>query len=142
MEWFNADICALESPLYQTPEVLKAIRMNFSDDVSFSMVNDLVNVVRVQSTIAVAIICRKMRAALDVIFYQRMKRRTFAVRENLGSNFSVTLQHAANYNFVGHALSKASCAGFGSAVSVHKAGLTADESLIYFDVPAEFSRVR
>src|SRR5229473_5829341 len=80
MEWFNANICSFESPLYETPEVLKAIRVNFSNDVSFGMVNNLVDVICVQSAITMAIIGRKMRAALNIFFHQSMKCRAFAVR--------------------------------------------------------------
>jgi hypothetical protein len=29
MEWFNANVSALEPSLYETPEILKAIRVNF-----------------------------------------------------------------------------------------------------------------
>src|SRR5690349_6593523 len=96
MEWFNADICALESPLYETPEILKAVRVNFSHYISVGMVNDLMDVLFVQPAIAVAVIGRKMRAALDVFFHQSMKRRAFAVWENLSSYFAFALQNSSN----------------------------------------------
>src|SRR5437899_12530921 len=112
MERFNANVDAFESPLYETPKILKAIGMNFSMYVSVGMVNDLVNVICVQSAIGMAIICREMRAALDVIFHQSMKRRALTVWQNLGSYFSFALQNSAHDYFIRHAFSKAFCAGF------------------------------
>src|SRR5438270_11182736 len=142
MERFNGNVCAFQPALYEAPKVFESVRVNFSADVSFGMVNDLMNVILVQSPIAVAIIGREMRATFDVISDNGVKGWAFTIRDNQRSNFSLTLQDARDYGFVRHTLSKSRQAGFCFPVSVHEAGLTADESLIYFDVPLQFSRVR
>src|SRR5437879_6926784 len=99
MERFNGNIGAFQSALYETPKVFESVRVDFTVNVSFGMVNNLMNVILVQSAIAVTIISRKMRTAFDVISDNSVKGWTFAVWDNQRSHFSLTLQYASDNGF-------------------------------------------
>ncbi len=49
MEWLNTNVGSLESPLYETPEVLQPIRVYLPVHVLFGMVNDSMSVFLIQS---------------------------------------------------------------------------------------------
>ena len=67
MEWLNTNIGALESPLYETPEIFQSVRVYLPVNVLFGMVNDPMSVFLIQSPIGMAIISRELRAVFDVI---------------------------------------------------------------------------
>src|SRR5947209_2084934 len=104
MEWFNTNVGSLESPFYETPEILQSISVNLPVHVTLCMVDNLMDVFFVQSPIGVAIIGIEVRTIFDVIFYQSMKSVTFSVLKNLSSHLaSFTIQDSTNDNFVGSA---------------------------------------
>jgi hypothetical protein len=141
VEWFNGNISAFESPLYEAPEILQPVRVYLPVHVFFGVVNDLVNIFLVQSPIRVAIIGREIRTIFDVISYESLQGFAGAIFNNHSPHFAATLQDSADDNFVGSAFGQSGLSHFGAFVFVHESGLTADEGFVNFDVPLKFSRI-
>src|SRR5436190_17647311 len=120
MERFNGNIGAHESPLYQTPEILKAIRVYLPVNVLFGMVNDPMSVFLIQSPIGMAIIGRELGAVFDVIFYQSLQCMPLSVLKNLSSHFAAAFQDSADYDFVGSAFGQSRLSHFAPFVFVHE----------------------
>lgn len=135
VERFDTHVSPLEATLQETPEVFHSIRVHFPAYVSFGMVNDLVDVITVESPISLAIICGQVRAGSDVLFHYHVQRVSFAVRRNFRSYVAAPLKDS-DHNCLA---TKAAPVDSFPLVFVHETGLTADKSFICFDVPGEFS---
>src|ERR1041385_5242855 len=88
----------------------------------------------VQSPIGVAIIGRQVRAIFDVIGYECLQSLTLSILKNLSSHFAATFQNSTNDNFVRAAFRHSRRSQSSAFVFVHESGLTANESLINFNV--------
>ena len=80
MKRLDRNVSAFQSALEETPEVLHAICVHLSADVGFCVVNDLVDVVGIESPISLAVIGGQIRAGLDVLPDESLQRVAFAVR--------------------------------------------------------------
>jgi len=135
MEFLNANVSSLQSPLEQTPKVFEAIGMHAPVNVPFCMVNDLVlEPLLPQALIGherVSVDCAPCFDVRDDMALQSM----FAtIADNGGANLtSAPIKSADDCGLVfGASLSNPALA----LVSVHESGSTTDESFVYFHFAA------
>ncbi len=135
MKRLNRNVSPFQSAFQETPEVFESVRVDLPLHVRFSVVNDLVNVVLVQSVVCSPIVRRELRPRLNIFFDDGLHHLPLTVVYNFGSNFSTTFKDSNHDGLSACTVRSNLCA----LALVHEAGLTADKSLIYFDVPGQFS---
>src|SRR6185312_3589947 len=104
MKWLNTNVGSFESTLQKTPEVLDAVSVDFPIHVGFGVVNNLVNVIFVQSPVALAIIGVEIRTIFNVVSHECLQSVALAIFKNHSANFAATLKNPADYDFVGYAI--------------------------------------
>src|SRR6266404_1463593 len=130
MERFNVDVCSLESALEEAPEVFESVGVNLPINVTFCMVNRLVQEVWPQSLIGHERIGVDGAFCFNVSANTRLQVMLPAGRDDVGANLAATLQnpHDSGLAF------NASVGDFLAAlVGVHESRCAADESLVHFD---------
>jgi hypothetical protein len=123
------NIGSMQPALYETPEVLKGVRVNAAMDVLGGMIYDLMVVFAIKSGISPERVCVESRASLDVFPDERLQVVLTALRYDLSPNFPATL-HESDYDrlVIVYATSEFIATGL-----VHVPRFAADEGLIYFN---------
>src|SRR5208282_5283596 len=80
MERFDADIGSLESALQEAPEILDLVRVHVAINVTLCVIDDLMNVVAVESVIADPCVRENVRAAFHIAANMALERATLCVR--------------------------------------------------------------
>src|SRR5260370_30890839 len=87
VEWFDVDVCTLQSALKQTPKVLQPMCVDLSVNVAFGMVDRLVNeVLVIQSLIGHESIGVDRARCFDVGANLSLQVALFASRNDIGVN--------------------------------------------------------
>ena len=131
VEWFHADIGALQLALEQTPEVFESVGVNLPVNVGLRVVYDLVlESLMLESLIGHERIGVDRASCLDVSADVGLEQVLFAIAYDGGANLAATLKDSLNGNLVlGASLGNPALA----LVGVHETGRTTDESFVYFD---------
>ncbi len=138
MERFDANVSSLNAPLQEAPEVFEGVGVDVSANVFHGMVNNLMEEFCFESLITRERIAVQSGACQDVCLNQSLESIAFAVGNNLGADFSTTLNESQYWGFV----FSASARDFlFPLVFVHVASKATDESLINFDFTAKHPTV-
>lgn len=131
VEGFDADICALQLALEQTPKVFESVGVNLSVNVSFRVVDNLMlESLGLESLIGHERICVDRAPRFDVSANVSLQRVLFAIADYGGANFTATFQNAHDGGFVfGASLSNPALVFIG----VHESGRATNESFVHFD---------
>src|SRR5260370_20730810 len=131
MERFNRNIRAMQTTLYQRPEVFQTVRVYAAINISDSVVNDLMCVLWRKAVVSAVFIGEESGACFHILFHDLIESMTVTVFDYLSPNLAATFQDAyCNSLMVFAALRKDSA---NPHALVHVPSLTTDERLIGFD---------
>jgi len=131
VKWLDGNVGTLETPFQETPEVLKAVSVNLSVNICLSMVDDLVRELLIQTPIGDQFVSVDIRSLADVLLNDGLKGLYRPVLNYGRSNFAAALEHSHHDGLFERVVFPLG--------SVHVAGLTANEGLVYFDVTGQFA---
>src|SRR5258708_11211242 len=136
VERLSTDIGSLESAFEETPKVFESVGVDLPIDVSFGVVNDLVDKILVQSLIGEKCIGVDRATSRDMLSNFTLDRSLAPIRNYRCADFATALQDSHNGSLV-------LGSGFGDAdpalVFMHEASRSADEGFIYLDFTAYHS---
>lgn len=141
MEWFHADIGALDCPLQEAPEVFETVGVHLPLDIRFGMVNDFVDVIGLKPGVRRQIIGEDFGSRSDVSVDMGEQRLSVDTRNGVEFHDampvrSVTFQQAHDRRFPDHAGASLDlpCA----LALVHEACVPTDEGFVHFDFTGQF----
>ena len=130
MKWFDANVCAFQSTLEQTPEILQPICVDLSINIAFRVVDNIVPIIFLQPHVRHERIGVDRTTCFDMGSDVSLQRVLFAVRHDHCADFAATLQNAEHRSLIlGASLSNPSTV----FLIVHVPRSAADESLIYLN---------
>jgi len=136
MERLNADVGSTNRPLEQTPEVLKAVRVDVATNILNGMVDGPVVEVSLQAVVGKQEVSIDGAPWFDVLPNLRLKRVLLAIGNYSSTNLSAALQYAHDGGLV-------FVAGSGNPARlhmlVHIARLAADERFVNLNFAGELS---
>src|SRR5215472_6220150 len=99
MKRFDTDIGALDTALQQAPEVLQSVSVDVPACVGFSVVNHVVDVLGIQSSIGSPRIGEHLRTGFDIRLNPTMQGFALNVRNNRSADLAVALQQSHDCDF-------------------------------------------
>ena len=135
MEWFGADIGAFETALEETPKVFQSVGVDLPINVTFGMVNDLMNKILVQSLIREQRIGVDRTTSRNVVSDFALDRVFAPIRNDGRTDFAATFQDSHDRSFV---LSASLGDADAALVLVHEASRATDEGFVYFNFATDF----
>src|SRR5437879_6009152 len=99
MEWFNANVGSVNTPLEQAPEILKAVGMYSPVNVCLCVVDHLMGVLRAQPIVTSQIIAVQIRPSFHVAFNEGVQIFLFTLPDNSRAHFAATLQNGCYDGF-------------------------------------------
>jgi len=132
MEGLDTDVGSFETALQQRPEILDSVCVNASVNIGLGMIHELMNIIRIESSIRREFIGKHLRACFDVRPHFCLQRVAPAVRHMLDAHLAGFAVQQAHDQFFARAASAGDLRLF---IFVHEAGESADESLVGFDWP-------
>jgi hypothetical protein len=131
MEWSHADVGSAQTAFEQAPEVLHAVDVNLAVDVLSGMIDGLMSVDGVETTISLVQVGVERRTIFYVLLDVGLESRALLVGKYLGTDFAATLESASDNGLV-FAASPGDPPGFDGFVHVPR--LAADVGLIDLDL--------
>jgi hypothetical protein len=136
VERLDADVGAMQPAFKEAPEILGSVGVYLPIHICLSMIDHLMGEVIGKPIVGLQGIAVQIRSNLNVLADQTVKFRLPAGANNLRADLSAALQNRRNNCL---ALSTSPGDLLRPLVSVHVAGLAADESLISFDFAAQLA---
>lgn len=94
MERLNRNVCTVQLPFQQRPEVLNSVGVNGPVHIVLKVVDDLLYVVSINREICRMLVCVQNRASVNMIEDRIAECRFLAVWYDFGADLAVALQHA------------------------------------------------
>src|SRR5271157_5968241 len=135
MERFHTHVSTMQAALEQRPEIFKAIGVYAAIYVLNRVIYDLMLELVMQSLVSTHLVSVERGACFDVLTNDRLQSFLLAICNDLGANFSATLQHPHDDGLVTKALTHTSDAPRMN-VAVHIASFASDEGLVSFHFAA------
>jgi len=135
VEWFNADVCAVQPALQKRPEILHTVGVNVPANVLNGVIYNLM-LELVQALIRLQGVGIQCRSSFDVLADFRLKRFLLAVLDNLGADLSAAFEDAHDGGFV---LAASASDLDGPLPRVHVPRLATDEGFVGFDFSTKLS---
>src|SRR5258708_18033835 len=141
MKRLYGNVGSTKAALKQRPEVLHAINVNLSANISFSLVNHVMHEAQLHpAVISDCGIRIDLAAKLDVLEYLVLQCFSRDVWDNTGANLTeIAVKDSLNNSFV---LLRSKATGFQPAILVHVLGESANESFVYFKFGAGTTKLR
>lgn len=134
----NADVCAVELPFNETPEVLHRVCVNVPVRVLNCMIDDLMLEVRRQAIIGPKRVAKQRATGLHILAQVAMQFMLTARRNSEGTYLPAALNHSKRNGFI---LAARSGNDFRAARAMHISGLASDETLINFDFARQLGSI-
>src|SRR3954466_5136943 len=99
MERFNSNIGSAQSTFQERPEILNSVGMNFAVHVSFSVIDDLMSELFVQSPIPIKLISVNFCSGFNVLFNSSVQGGNRAIGDHLSFD-GATIQESSDNGFV------------------------------------------
>jgi hypothetical protein len=130
VEGFDRNVCALQSALEQTPEILQTVSVNLSVNVALRMVDNFVPEIFLESHVGHERIGVDRAACFDMSGDVGLQSVLFAIGNDHSADFAAAFQHAEYSSLVFGASFSNPATVF---LAVHVSGSAADEGFVYLD---------
>src|ERR1035437_727566 len=130
MERFHADVCPVQLPFDQTPEIFHRVRVDVPTGVLYGVIYNVMPIARAQSVIGSQRITEESGTCRNILADLPMEFMFPSVRHGERADVSTTLHHSEGDGFV-----FTTCTGDDAVTlrAVHVAGFPTDEGFVYFD---------
>jgi hypothetical protein len=98
MEWFDSNVSSAKVALQQAPEVLQPIGMNLSVNVPLGVIDELMDISRMELVVSVGVIGINLASVLHIGEHFVLEGFTLDIGQNLGANLSSTAVKDADDN--------------------------------------------
>src|ERR1700690_2668947 len=99
MKWFHADIGSTQATLEQRPEVFHPVCMDSAVNVPLGMIDDLVDVLLIQSGVRPPLISENVSAFFDTSTNTPVQGTLVALFDDFRGDSAATFQHPHDYGF-------------------------------------------
>lgn len=105
MKRHDTNVCTFEATLQETPKVFNAVRVDVAINVSFGVIDDLMNEIGIQANVGSPHIREEDRGVCYVLSHRALQGFFISVRSNLRSRSAVTLNRSHDDCFANAAAS-------------------------------------
>jgi len=130
VEWFDADIRAVQAAFEQAPEVLHGVGVNVLVHVLNGMIDNSMLIISAQAVVRLQFISEDRRSSFNVLTDLLLQFRLATILYNHCADVSAALYHAEDHRLILTAGPSDDALTLGG---MHIASLLTDEGLVYFD---------